>query len=83
MNELRAALDQAQNKGPNGPNGGSEQGLAANQSPSPGDANLGPSQQTSAMSPVKPVLSFSDIRNAAKGDGVFRDLRQKTKLRDW
>lgn len=81
LGELRAALDQAQNKGPNGGQEPKPPGepVASNEpSTEPGEMpGKGP------VSPTKPVLSFSEIRGADKSEGLFKDLRQKSKIRDW
>jgi hypothetical protein len=86
LSQLRAALDTAQNKAAGG-KPGSEPGSEA----PPGEGPPGQSEQPSdtpakmagGMNPVKPVLSYSDIRGGEPGDGLFKDLKQKSKIRDW
>jgi Ca-activated chloride channel family protein len=84
LDSLRAALDQMQNqnKGPGQKPGPGEPAQVAGE-PMPGEPAEQPAQQASNLTPMKPVLSFSEIRSADKSEGQFKDLKQNQKVRDW
>lgn len=82
LDALRAALDQKQNQGPGQKPGPGEPAQVAGE-PMPGEPAEQPAQQASNLTPMKPVLSFSEIRAADKSEGQFKDLKQNQKVRDW
>jgi hypothetical protein len=85
--EMRAALDQAQNKPPGAGKPGYKPGDKLGDQPGAPSDQLAEGKEpakAASQSPMKPVLKFSDIRTAGQpGDGVFKDLRHKSKIRDW
>jgi hypothetical protein len=80
LNELRNQLDQAQAQaGLNPPAPGEgEAPPGAEPSEKPGE------QPAKGMNPpMKPMLSFSDIRGSTELEGQFKELGGKKKIRDW
>lgn len=75
---LRSALDQMQSKNGGPPEAGKKAGGEndkAEDSTEPAEGNSG--------NVAKAPLGFSEIRGGTEKEGQFRDLRKKTKVRDW
>ncbi len=80
LNELRGRLDQAQAKAGEG-----ETPPGAEGEPTPSDqpGQKEGKEKGQAMTAMKPMLSFSEIRGGTEREGQFKDLSNKRRIRDW
>lgn len=79
LNELRNQLDQAQAEAGTPAPPGESPPSPAN---APGEA-LAEQPAKGRPAPMKPMLSFSEIRGSTELEGQFKELGGKKKIRDW